>query len=237
MSYVIEKPKRNVDFVLCIDGTLSMSPLITAIQTNFYLFLSELYEWLAEKRVRPINTLRIKVIVFRDYRDDGADAMVESVFFNLPEDDADFEQFLMSITANGGGDLPENGLEALHYAMSSDFTAGRIDRQVIMLFTDADAIRLGLRGDCAGYPSDMVDEEGLIRAWGEKNYDWDADDVCTPEQKNRRMFLFAPPHTYYEYLSKTLRRCYFEPVEDMSTVFDKDSIPYLVDWMGRAIFY
>lgn len=235
-SYAYAQPKRNVDFVLCIDGTAGMTPCIDAIKTKFASFLAELTEWIRDSGVRPIDTLRAKVIVFRDYRDDGEDAMVESVFFDLPDENADFKGFLSSITVGGGGDYPENGLEALHFAMNADFCAGKHDRQVVLLFSNSDALELGERKDWAAYPSDMVDEADFIRAWGAKKLDRDAEDGCTPAQKNRRMFLFAPPKTRYELLSKTLRCCYFEPIENMSAFFDESVPRYLAQMMGPRIF-
>ena len=59
----------NVDIVMCIDATGSMSPIIEEVKTNalsFYKkFVAEMDE--ANKRVEQ---LRIKVIVFRDYECD-----------------------------------------------------------------------------------------------------------------------------------------------------------------------
>jgi dolichyl-phosphate beta-glucosyltransferase len=64
--------------------------------------------------------------------------MLESPFFELPSDEAEFSSFLSGVTATGGGDASENGLEALYLAMKSDFSTGPKDRQVIVMFTDAD---------------------------------------------------------------------------------------------------
>lgn len=200
--------KRNIDVVFCIDGTGSMAPCIESVKNNarrFYLdFAAAMTDFGSE-----IDSMRVKVIVFRDYHDDGDESMVQSSFFELPADNAEFEKFLSDISANGGGDGPENGLEALYYAMKSDFTTGSKDRQVIVLFTDAEALELKQRAGEANYPADMVDEAGLIEMWSclvqEKGFKL--------REKNKRLVLFAPDGTKYKELKSKLNRSIFEPVD------------------------
>ncbi len=209
--------KRNIDVVFCIDGTGSMAPCIESVKANarrFHLeFVSKMTDLGSE-----IDSMRVKVIVFRDYHDDGDQAMVESPFFELPTDTADFEKFLADISANGGGDGPENGLEALYYAMKSDFTTGAKDRQVIVLFTDAEALELRQRAAEAGYPADMVDETGLVDMW-----------ACVAQdpgfklrERNKRLVMFAPEGTKYKELKSKLNRSVFEPVSMADGLGDID---------------
>lgn len=200
--------KRNIDVVFCIDGTGSMAPCIESVKNNarrFYLDFAAAMTDLGSE----IDSMRVKVIVFRDYHDDGDESMVESSFFELPADNAEFEKYLSDISANGGGDGPENGLEALYYAMHSDFTTGSKDRQVIVLFTDAEALELKQRAGEANYPADMVDEAGLIETWSclvqEKGFKL--------REKNKRLVLFAPDGTKYKTLKSKLNRSIFEPVD------------------------
>lgn len=183
--------ERNVDIVFCIDGTGSMRDIIDNVKQNAKRFRSELVEKLVEANTN-ITSLRVKVITFRDYKDD-ADAMKVSPFFELPMDQEDFEREIDTIDAHGGGDNPENGLEALYLAMKSDFYTGDKDRQVIVLFTDDDAIPLKERAGCPGYPADMVDMKGLEDTW-----------ACAGQSdlklRNRakRLIIFAPKGTVYE---------------------------------------
>ena len=156
--------------------------------------------------------------MFRDYHDDGDQAMVESPFFELPTDTADFEKFLADISANGGGDGPENGLEALYYAMKSDFTTAAKDRQVIVLFTDAEALDLKQRASEAGYPSDMVDEAGLIEMWACMAQD----PGFKLRERNKRLVMFAPDGTKYKALKAKLNRSVFEPVNMADGLADID---------------
>ena len=209
--------KRNIDVVFCIDGTGSMAPCIESVKSNARRFHLEFVSAMTDLG-SEIDSMRVKVIVFRDYHDDGDQAMVESPFFELPTDTADFEKFLAEISANGGGDGPENGLEALCYAMKSDFTTGSKDRQVIVLFTDADALELKERADEEGYPADMVDEAGLVEMW-----------ACTAQdagfklrERNKRLVMFAPDGTKYKELKSQLNRSVFEPVNMADGLGDID---------------
>lgn len=205
--------KRNIDVVFCIDGTGSMVPCIESVKSNARRFHLEFVKEMTEQG-SEIDMMRIKVIVFRDYHDDGANAMVESPFYELPADNEDFVRFLTGIVATGGGDGPENGLEAIYKAMLSDFTTGVKDRQVIVLFSDADALELRARASEPGYPSDMVDFDGLIETWS-----------CTGAKaqeagfklrdRNKRLVIFAPAGTKYETAKGALDRSIFNPV-DMS---------------------
>lgn len=200
--------KGNIDVVFCIDGTGSMTACIQSVKSNARKFLVDYKDAMRELGYE-IGSLRARVIVFRDYKFDGDQSMVESPFFELPADNDGFEKFLSEISAKGGGDGPENGLEALYYAMKSDFIAtARRDRQIIILFTDADALELKERAEEAEYPSDMVDEDGLIRAWScmEQNSDFK---LC---ERNKRLIMFAPDGTKYQTLHSKLNRSVFEPV-------------------------
>lgn len=200
--------KRNIDIVFCIDGTGSMAPCIENVKSNARRFHMEFVAAMTDLG-SEIDSMRIKVIVFRDYHDDGNESMLESPFFELPADNAEFEKYLSDISANGGGDSPENGLESLYYAMKSDFTTGAKDRQVIVLFTDADALELKQRAGEANYPVEMVDEAGLIEMWSclvqEKGFKL--------REKNKRLVLFAPDGTKYKELKSKLNRSIFEPVD------------------------
>ncbi len=209
--------KRNIDVVFCIDGTGSMAPCIESVKSNARRFHLEFVSAMTDLG-SEIDSMRVKVIVFRDYHDDGEQAMVESPFFELPTDTADFEKFLADISANGGGDGPENGLEALYYAMKSDFTTGAKDRQVIVLFSDAEALDLKQRASEAGYPTDMVDEAGLIEMWACMAQD----SSFKLRERNKRLVMFAPDGTKYKVLKSKLNRSVFEPVNMSDGLGDID---------------
>ena len=113
--------KYAVDLVMCIDGTGSMGHLIEEVKSSALQFYDKLEMKMSEKE-KTIDQLRAKVIVFRDYWADSADiAMQSSDFFNLRTQASEFASFVSGITASGGGDEPENGLEGLALALKSDW--------------------------------------------------------------------------------------------------------------------
>ena len=208
---------RNIDMVFCIDGTGSMGPCIEQVKSCTRRFHLEFVSAMTDLG-SDIDSMRIKIIVFRDYAYDEKQSMIESPFYELPQDEPEFADFMKDIVAKGGGDAPENGMEALYYAMKSDFTQGPKDRQVIVLFTDDDALELGERSTSDYYPKDMVDEAGLITTWMCSSQD-NSVKLC---ERNKRMVLFAPSGTKYQKLTSAFNRSLFEPVEMKKGLGDMD---------------
>ena len=142
------------------------------------------------ERGRTVQQLRIKVIVFRDFSYDGDDAIKESRFFNLPDETAEYEAFVNDIVADGGGELPESSLEALHLAMHSDWVTpadGFRTRHVIVMFTDAPAHRL----DDADY-REKASENPLYPKDCPSNLAGLIDEYNNMDERARRLFIFAP---------------------------------------------
>ena len=227
MDNMVRK-NRCIDIVFCIDGTGSMSDCIDNVKKHARNF----YSMLVEKMTRlgsDIDETRVKVIVFRDYGCDGENSMQISDFFLLDQDTPDYEKFLSGVRAQGGGDGPENGLEALFYAMQSKFECGDDDRQVIVLFTDADALPLGARSDSAVYPKGMVDEAGLEKMWIGK----DQERVGFLNQLTKRLVIFAPAGTRYEELAKKWNLTWYKAVagDDGLSEISFDDI---IDLIGKS---
>ena len=213
----ILKTNRNIDIVFCIDGTGSMTPCLESVKRNALHFQTLFAEEMT-KRNTDIDSMRVKVIVFIDYHDDKEEAMQMSRFYELPTDMEEFKSLMDSIVAGGGGDSPENGLEALYFAMKSDFTTGPKDRQIIVLFSDADALPLLERKEEFVYPMDMVDEEGLTNLWACITQD----SSIKLRDKNKRLLLFAPDDSKYKELASKFERCIFEPVNMAEGLGDID---------------
>jgi hypothetical protein len=145
----------TVDIVLCIDATGSMGSIIEEVKKRALSFYTDVKERLAEKE-RVVDTLRLKVVSYRDYYCDGDGAMKESPFFTLPEQDGDFRNFVNGIKADGGGDEPESGMEALAIAINSEWSRkGERKRQIIVVWSDASAHPLEKSGKPAHYPATM----------------------------------------------------------------------------------
>ena len=115
----------TVDMVFCFDATGSMedvsgsqTKIINMVKQNAVNFYSDFIQIMYKKQKR-VHQLRVRVVVFRDYIADKENAMMVTDFFLLPQQAAEFEACIKSIHADGGGDIPEDGLEALAYAIKS----------------------------------------------------------------------------------------------------------------------
>lgn len=184
----------NVDFALCIDATGSMSPCIDMVKAN----ASRLYNDFMQKAAsegKVINSVRIRIIAFRDYRADGNQAMLATNFFHLPEDTAKLQAAIDSIFADGGGDDPEDGLEALAFAIRSAWVKPEPGvskcRQVIVVWTDAPIHPIGFsRTTDTGeinpvYPTSMPKTFRELTNW------WDGQGAFV-DSRSKRLLLYAP---------------------------------------------
>ncbi len=189
-----------VDIVLCIDVTSGMGIILN----NVKKFALDLYDNVitnAHKRHKDIKQLRVKVIAFRDYFWDGPYAMEESKFFILPEEKREFNDFLSLLAAIGGGDEPENALEAIALAMNSDWVIPidtyEVARNIIVVFTDASAHPLEKSAEVISeyYPTDMLKSYvELVDAWqGSTSLGgYDKSEKYRMNPYAKRMIVYAP---------------------------------------------
>jgi hypothetical protein len=174
-----------VDIVFCIDVTGSMTPIIDQVKANALRFYDDVQSNLTAKG-KNVDQLRVRIIAFRDFAADGAAALDESPFFTLPDERADFSEFVNGLVAEGGGDAPESGLEAVALAIDSPWTTtGDRRRQVIVVWTDQPAQPLSpsvLPPDIASrVPADF---SALTDAW--------EDEQGRMGSSSKRLILFAP---------------------------------------------
>lgn len=181
------KMSYTVDIVFVIDATASMQDLIDIVKQNALSFYSDLTGIMTKKN-KVIKSLRIKIIAFRDYIADGNNAMLSTDFFNLPEEADDFRDTVNSIDAFGGGDDPEDGLEALAIAIRSKWSTESLKRrQIIVVWSDAAAHELGFGSSAACYPNGMPrDFNELTRWWGDKQ------DEGYMNYNAKRLIMFTP---------------------------------------------
>lgn len=200
-----QRHQYAVDMVFCIDATASMESfsgkqkkIINMVKENALHFYEDMSSIMSAKD-KQMAQLRVKVIVFRDYIADGADAMLQTDFFLLPQQAAEFEDIINSIHAEGGGDIPEDGLEALAYAMKSNWTTyeGAKKRQVIVVWTDAGTHELGHSKRSKYYPSGMPANLAELEDW------WDAMDDYA-----KRLIIYAPNTNYWNYVSDNWEKVY-----------------------------
>ena len=175
----------TVDIVLCIDATGSMSSIINSVKAGALRFYDDLTAKMQSKD-KVIDVMRVRVIAFRDYYDDASGAMIESPFFTLPHEQDAFKQFVSKIEADGGGDEPENGLEAVSLAIKSDWSKiGDKRRQVIVVWTDASAHPLEKGDKPRHYPTDMPSNFDELTDIYEANQGY-------MNKNAKRIVLFAP---------------------------------------------
>ena len=177
----------GVDLVFCIDATMSMAPLLDTVKSNALNFYQDFKNVMEAKRKR-VGSLRIRIVAFRDYYYDREKAMMVTNFFNLPEQTEEFRACISSIVADGGGDDPEDGLEALAYAMKSDWSSQATKRRhVIVVWTDDGTHDLGFGKSAPNYPAGMArDFNELTAWWGSRT------NPGVMDENAKRLIIFAP---------------------------------------------
>lgn len=202
----------DVDIVLCIDATKSMLPVIQMVKDNAIRlpvdFLAE-----AQASQKKVDNFRMKVLLFRDYMADGEYAMETTDFMTMPEQKELFNEIVGGIIADGGGDEPEDGLEALAYAMASDWQApaqNKKRRQIIVVWTDASTHKLGYGRESEHYDPDLpTDFETLTDWWG----DDEDSDSAKMDYNSKRLLLFAPKAAYWTNINENWDNVIFIPTK------------------------
>ena len=177
----------HVDMVFCIDATGSMRHVLDFVKHNAL----NLYQDIAgamEKKRKTVSQMRIRVIAFRDYVADGEQAMMASDFFVLPQQAQQFYDCVNGVTAKGGGDIPEDGLEALAYAIRSDWTKeGVKKRHIIVVWSDAPTHALGHGRIAPWYPDGMAEDFDELSLW------WEDEQLGgAMDEGAKRLLIFAP---------------------------------------------
>ena len=186
----------KVDIVMCIDITGSMQDCIDTVKSRALQFWPDLQEAL-KAASKNVSDVRVKVIGFRDFEADGSSALEESRYFNLSEqgssDPEEYKQFVNNLVADGGGDEPENSLEALSLAIQSDWVqTGDRRRHIIVMFTDASAHKLeDANRSNPYYPENMpASLEELTDIWLTPASDQTS--KIKFKQPAKRFIIFAP---------------------------------------------
>ena len=192
----------NVDITMCIDATGSMKPVIDNVK-SIALNFDEKLKIELEKKEKRVDNIRIKLVLFRDIAHDGLDqALLETDFLNLPEESELFKERLDITQASGGGDLPENSLEALSTAMNSSWTKeGDRQRHLVILFTDAPAHPLEKSSSISGdYPEGMpANFEEFVDMWEGQVMD----------ERSKRMLIFAPDDYPWRTIAETCENVFW----------------------------
>jgi hypothetical protein len=216
-----------VDIVFCIDVTGSMDPIIDAVKTNALRFYDDVQSNLTAKG-KNVDELRVRVVAFRDFAADGEAAMDESPFYRLPDERSAFSEFVNGLIAEGGGDAPESGLEAVALAMNSPWTTrGDRRRQVVVVWTDQPANAL----DASVVPADLrprvpADFSALTDLW---------EDTQGPlGASSKRLILFAPDGPGWSDISAVWENVVHHPSQAGGGLSDVD-YGTIIDSIGNSV--
>jgi hypothetical protein len=216
-----------VDIVFCIDVTGSMSPIIDQVKANALRFYDDVQSNLTAKG-KNVDQLRVRVIAFRDFVADGAAALAASAFFTLPDDRASFSDFVNGLIAEGGGDAPESGLEAVALAIDSPWTTtGDRRRHVIVVWTDQPAQPL----DASVLPPDLssrvpADFSALTDVW--------EDEQGPMGSSSKRLILFAPDGPGWSDISGVWENVVHHPSQAGGGLSDVD-YGTIIDSIGNSV--
>ena len=107
-----QKVKGIADIIFLLDATGSMDSCINDVKENVARFLESLKNPENPQEVAPIRDWRAAVYGYRDFEADGADNwLVTNPFTRSPEE---VRAQLGTLVATGGGDEPEDLLDALN---------------------------------------------------------------------------------------------------------------------------
>jgi hypothetical protein len=216
-----------VDIVFCIDVTGSMDPIIDAVKANALRFYDDVQTNLTAKG-KNVDELRVRVIAFRDFAADGEAAMQESPFYRLPDERGAFSDFVNGLIAEGGGDAPESGLEAVALGMNSPWTTrGDRRRQVVVVWTDQPANPL----DPSVVPAELrarvpADFSALTDLW---------EDTQGPlGASSKRLILFAPDGPGWSDISAVWENVVHHPSQAGGGLSDVD-YGTIIDSIGNSV--
>ena len=216
-----------VDIVFCVDVTGSMTPILDQVKANALRFYDDVQTNLTEKG-KNVDELRVRVIAFRDFKADGAAALEESPFFLLPAEQAGFSDFVNGLVAEGGGDAPESGLEAVALAVTSPWTtSGDRRRQVVVVWTDQPAQPL----DPSVLPSELsarvpADFSALTDVW--------ENEQGPMGSSSKRLILFAPDGPGWSDISGVWENVVHHPSQAGGGLSDVD-YGTIVDSIGNSV--
>jgi len=119
------------DIVFLIDVTASMQPALDGLKANLNKFVDLLDGKLTKDQTKI--QWRARVIGYRDVEADGDNWWIENKFVDKVEE---LKNQISNLKADGGGDIPENTLDALLLA-AKNTEWGDKKHKFIILFTDA----------------------------------------------------------------------------------------------------
>lgn len=210
-EYTKQSNLYDVDVCILIDKTGSMRPIIDMVKAKALHLYDDIKRGMAVKdKEKIISNFRVRVMAFGDYKADGAKAFYGCDFLQMPHQADLLNQCVKSIRPEGGGDDPEDGLEALAFGIRSKWCTGNNKkRHIICLFTDTSSHDLGYGRSVPGYPEDAPKSyEELMCMWGTPQFPGEMDPYA------KRLLLFAPDCSYWPKIAREWDNAILMPVED-----------------------
>lgn len=197
---------RNIDIVFCLDITGDNSKLLEFFNENIEDLTFRLRDYFVDHIRIQLGRLRFKFIFFKDFAWDP-DPLKVTKFFRVPDHLEELKAIMKTMDAQGGGDTPESGLEALYLAMTSKWSQGIRDRQIIMLFTNSEA-----KDGCNDYTYDGIDYPfpGLCFESLKKIWDEGSEATQYLPQRTKRLIVYAPSGTLYDQINEWERTVHYD---------------------------
>ena len=190
----------NLDIVLCMEATGHMKHMLAKVRESAIDFSDNLRAEL-ERRNRPCNGIRIKVIAFRDMT--IGDFPQVSGWFSLPSQNADYKAFVDELIAGGGGDRPNTAIDAISLAMMQKWVmTGDGRRHVIVLWTDGPTCPPGKQTMDPQLPKSMQEFDRM----------WEDPQEAIMDPSTKRLIVFAPTDDSWAFVDK-LENTSFQEVD------------------------
>ncbi len=210
---------RPVDIVFVLDITESMQPYIDAVKQNMINFAQDL--------AQNHRDYRLGLVTFEDYVVSAYPDCNCPYSKTMTSDAEKFTQWVGTLHAGGGGDIPEDPLDALAYAATLPF---RPDAQgIIIMITDAPP-------HVAGDGPDRTGDTGYRLHHSDPNADVTEETGASVAAKLGRngltLYAVAPPPfiapQYQQIVQATRGRLY-------NIVTEENRFPELVREIGHSI--
>ena len=178
----------NLDIVFCIDNTANMQPVHGKLEEWLDVLHAMTLQMTNDLRIARVSNLRVRFVLFRDWIQDDTKHLVESPFFQFPQEKNQALDFFLnnSCPMGGGSNDGDSSLEALSAAINSRWsTTKSIDRHIIILISDEPGLPLEETRALAGtrYPKEKFPADFRELT------DWWYSRMC---YKSRRLLVWAP---------------------------------------------
>ena len=190
-----------IDLALCVDLTPVMPGLTSTIKRQIKELPNRIEEECRKKGLGSPH-IRARLVVYKDCRRDD-DALRITDFYTLPDEKKSFEAVVDSMEANGAS-VYRSGLEALMYAMCSQWTENKPNRQVVIIWAKGDTRQIGIGYEASkNMPKSFYQ---LSRYWGKNG---ESSSIMDADAK--RLVMLVPSEPEWNKLSSSWENSFHIP--------------------------